>query len=100
VYLPPGQGIPVSLNLEGRGNVLVMLPQKIARVELAARPQRTLEGVAVSARVLGEQGVTWAALPLRIVLRCGGVTQTVHATTRDGDLSWVAPFLKGGSRRG
>ncbi len=93
--LRAGQAFHLDLDLAGGdGQVLAILPDRIARVELTSRPERTAEGVRLGARVLGAKGLLRAALPLRIELRCGVVTQTVYATTKDGVLSWTAPFLQ------
>ena len=63
-------------------------------MEFTAQPVRTGLGVRLQARVTAQVGVLQASVPLRVDLVAGDVKQTVYATTRDGLLSWEAPFLK------
>jgi hypothetical protein len=87
------QVVPLTL-AGGDGAVYVLLPEPIRKVEFTALPVREPEGLRVAARVLGRKGVLAAALPLRLELACGGVRQTVFATTKEGVLSWTVPFLR------
>ena len=38
--------------------------------------------------------MSFASLPVRIDLECGGTSQTAYETTREGLLTWTVPFLK------
>lgn len=87
---------PTSLRLDlegGGGRLFLLLPEPVQQVVFTAPPVRVAEGVRLSARVLGRSGVLNASLPLRIDLRCGRARQSVYATTREGTLTWTAPFL-------
>ena len=93
--LNPEKGVSLNLTLDGgAGRVFVLLPERIAKVEFMSPPKRNKEGVGIEARVLGNAGVIKAALPLRIEISCATVKQTVYAATKDGIVSWTAPFLK------
>jgi hypothetical protein len=93
--LKPNQRTTVNLELEGgEGKVFLLLPEPISKVEMTSPPTRSAQGVAIAARVLGRAGILKASLPLQIDMDCQGVRQTVYATTKNGVLSWTAPFLK------
>jgi hypothetical protein len=85
--------VPLSL-AGGDGAIFLRLPEPIERIEFARPPVREVGGVRLEARVRGRKGVLPAALPVRIELAAGDIRQTVFGTTRDGVLSWTAPFLK------
>jgi len=92
--LPAGPTtLPLQLN-GGDGAIHLLLPHPITGVELTAQPVRTNAGVRVEACVTTAEGVLQASVPLRVELAAADVKQTVYATTRDGLLSWEAPFLK------
>ena len=78
----------------GDGRVFVLLPERIEKVEFTSQPVRSQEGVRVEARVTDKNGVMEASLPLQIDISCEAAEQTVYATTKNGILSWTAPFLK------
>jgi len=91
------EGRSASLKLEmdgGDGRVFVLLPERIEKVEFTSQPVRSQEGVRVEARVTDKNGVMEASLPLQIDISCEAAEQTVYATTKNGILSWTAPFLK------
>ena len=91
------EGRSASLKLEmdgGDGRVFVLLPERIEKVEFTSQPVRSQEGVRVEARVTDKNGVMEASLPLQIDISCEAAQQTVYATTKNGILSWTAPFLK------
>jgi hypothetical protein len=103
--LLPSSGDPLPLklnqrtvvNLElagGEGKVYLLLPEKVSAVEFTSPLVRSQQGVAIQARILSRTGILKASLPLRIDLNGQGVRQTVYATTKNGVLSWTAPFLK------
>jgi hypothetical protein len=93
--LKKDKGISLNLKLDGgAGRVFLLLPEQIAKLEFILPPKRNKEGIRIEARILGSAGVIKAALPLRIEIGCVEVKQTVYAATKDGIVSWTAPFLK------
>jgi hypothetical protein len=86
---------PLEIELAGgAGKVFLLLPEQIVKVEFAAEPERTADGVAVKVRVLSDAGAIKGSLPLRIDMTREETTQTAYATTENGELSWTVPFLR------
>lgn len=96
--LAAGRTTRLELKLKGGdGELLTVLPERIAKVEFTAKPVRTAEGVTVALRVLGDSGRPLpASVPLEITLWQGktGPVQPTYATTQQGVLKWTVPFLR------